>query len=306
MHNIIICLTPLHILIADKIIDSKNDELFQLIYFPDQDTEQHQYYFGRIRKKVDNAYYVPVTKKISKDIWKILNIAHILRRKNKPNFIVGNLKSIYSRLPIMFIGYANISTFDDGFANLLTNSFLDMQEKKYFKYFFKLFNPSLEYEKIRSNIQQHYTIFDNKEIINNTINIKLFDFNTNYSALTSSRQILLTAPFSEYKMLNEEEEIDLYLQIIKQFNITDILMHPNEKKRKLNQVNIIKSKLIAEEYIDILSEKSNVTVYALYSTALINLLNNKNISIINLHSSKIHTESNRSLFKDLGIKVIDV
>ncbi len=306
MHNIIICLTPLHILIADKIIDSKDNELFQLIYFPDQDTEQHQYYFERIRKKVDNAYYVPVTKKISKDIWKILNIARILKRKNKPNFIVGNLKSIYSRLPIMFIGYTNISTFDDGFANLLTDSFLDMEEKKYFKYFFKLFNPSLEYENIKSNIQKHYTIFNNKVITNNTIPIKLFDYNTSSSTLTSSKQILLTAPFSEYNMLSKEEEINLYLQVIDQFNITDILMHPNEKKRKLNQVNIIKSELIAEEYIDLLSEKFQVTVYALYSTALINLLSNKNINIVNLHTSKIHTEANRDIFESLDIKVIDV
>lgn len=306
MNNIIICLTPLHILIADKIIDNKKDKQFQLIYFPDQDTEQHQYYFERIRKKVDDAYYIPVSKNISKDIWKILNIVRILRRKNKSNFIVGNLKSIYSRLPIMLIGYSKITTFDDGFANLLAHSFLNMQERKYFKYFFKLFNPSLEYEKIKSNVHQHYTIFDNQKNIDDKIHIKLFDFHTQNLKLTSSRHILLTAPFSEYKIINEKEEFDLYSHVIIKYNITDILMHPNEKKRKLNQVNIIKSNLIAEEYINVLSEKFQVTVYAFYSTALINLLSNKNINIINLHTPKLHTESDRNIFKSLDIKVIDV
>lgn len=303
MHNIIICLTPMHILIANKIIDRKKKDSFDFIYLPDQDTDQHQYYFERISKKVDNSYYIPITKKIYKDIWKILNIAHKLRTKNKPNFIVGNLKSIYSRLPMMLIGYSNIDTFDDGFANLLNNSFLDMPEKKYFKYFFKAFYPSLEYEKIKLNTHHHYSIFGER---NNSNYIQLFNFNTNNMKLTSSKQILLTAPFSEYSMLNEKEEIDLYLRVISQFNITDILMHPNEKKQKLNKVHIIQSELIAEEYIDLLSKKYKITVYAFYSTALINLLSNKNINIINLHSPKMHNKNNKDIFKSLNIKVIDV
>lgn len=303
MHNIIICLTPMHILIASKIIDRKINDSFDFIYFPDQDTDQHKYYFERISKKVDNSYYIPITKKISKDIWKILKIAHILRRQNKPNFIVGNLKSIYSRLPIMLIGYSKIDTFDDGFANLLNNSFLDMPEKKYFKYFFRTFNPSLEYEKIKLNTHQHYSIFGET---NNSNFVQLFNFNTENMKLTSSKQILLTAPFSEYKMMTANEEIDLYMQVISQFNITDILMHPNEKNQKLHNVHIIKSKLIAEEYIDLLSKKYKITVYAFYSTALINLLSNKNINIINLHSPKIHNKNNKDIFKSLNIKVIDV
>ena len=34
------------------------------------------------------------------------------------------------------ISITGTTTFDDGFANLLPNSFLDKDEKKYFKYFF--------------------------------------------------------------------------------------------------------------------------------------------------------------------------
>ena len=51
--NLIICMTPLQVLIAEKILEERKDEQFQLIFISERDSEKDRFYFNRLSKKVD-------------------------------------------------------------------------------------------------------------------------------------------------------------------------------------------------------------------------------------------------------------
>jgi len=304
MINIFICMTPLHLLISEKILEQKINKVNFLIYIPNRNTEQNKHYFDRVNCSFHKAYYNPIDKNLFIYLYEIIKVCLKLRNDDKINYFVGNLKSVFSRLPMLITGYKEINIFDDGFANILPNSFLYQPEKKYIKIFFKIFNSRLEYEIAQNSIKKYYTIFKNNQILNHTY-IELFK-NTSSINSKNTRSILLTSPFSEYKILDTEEESNLYKKVIQEYSITDVLMHPNEKKIKISEINILNDIFIAEEYVSMLSKTSNIIVYAFYSTALLNLSLNDNLNIICLHYKKIHTIKNKIIFNSLDIKVKEI
>lgn len=62
MQNIIICTTPLQMLIAHKIIKTKADESFDLLVIAQQDNEKYRYYFNRLKKDCKKSLYYTLKK----------------------------------------------------------------------------------------------------------------------------------------------------------------------------------------------------------------------------------------------------
>ncbi len=316
MTEIFICLTPLHIITAEKILEVEKIKSAVLLYIPDQNSKQHRYYFDRVSKEFRFSFYCPIKKNIFYDTLQILKCLKklnlSLKKTVKPNIFIGNLRSIYPRLFIMSIDFSNIYTFDDGFANLLQKSFLHKDEKFIFRCFFKLFNPSLQYANIKNNIKKHYSIFSLKYQKNNhnKVFIKLFDFDCNQPQKNKPlKKVLLSAPFFEYNLLTKKEEQSLYNYIVDQFEIDCILKHPNEQtiKKLSRKIDYAKTLLIAEEFISNLTNDYRVKVYGFYSTALINIaLTNQDTEVFNIHYDRIHTKDNKRIFDSFEIKTVYV
>ena len=53
--NLIICTTPLHSLIAEKIIENRAGEFFHLIFISERGSNKDYFYFNRLSNKVNNA-----------------------------------------------------------------------------------------------------------------------------------------------------------------------------------------------------------------------------------------------------------
>jgi hypothetical protein len=254
---------------------------------------------------MEKTYYLSLTNNLIINIWHIILLMYKLRKMTYASVFVGNLKSIYIRTILLFIDYKQISTYDDGFANL-TNSFLNTPESKYLEFFFKLLSPKLQYKNVSKNIKTHYTIFDlyknnNMNKYKKTVKLTLFNNQSKIIATDVVKRILLTSPLSEYNILSLSIEQKLYQKVIKENKITDIIMHPSEKKEKINGTNIIKNILIAEESIGKIAKESKVIVYGFYSTALINLLSNENVKIVNIHVNEIHNDKNAIVFDSFNI-----
>jgi beta-galactosamide-alpha-2,3-sialyltransferase len=277
--NIFIVYTPLHILIAEKIVEKENLDK-TILFSPRRKTDKLDFYF---RKSIKFDYKVSGINNLIKLLFKF--------NKYKVNIFVGNLKKTYSRL-IIFLLHNRLNylfTFDDGSGNIAGKGYFYNKNENIISWiFFTLLNRKFLYKNIINLINKHYTIYKNLPNVFEEKNLKYLNLFPKIDKFKNIKKdkiiILLTNSFAEEKEMSLKDEIKLYDKIIFTFNVTHIIKHPLEKFNKVDEkrVTIIKSPFIAEEIIySLCKEYKNVKVIGIYSTVLFNLTS-LNIELINI------------------------
>ena len=284
MENIFICVTPLEILIAEKIIKFKKipKQECRIIFLIDKISKKNNYYFNRIKKistksnffllnkfKYPN-YYFKINKLVKKTSPKIIYIAAI--DSSLIQYVLS--KNIFKK----------IYTFDDGIGNLTKTYNTGFKKPTIKKILDFMLGINFGEKKIFENVKNHYTIYLNKK--NNFSKKPIFIGNLfkkvkfNKSKTCS---IIIGPVFRDLYHSNEKEKQSYILKkfksFLKKFTIDKkvyIINHPRELENKYfikNLVNI-NTKYLAEEYIiKIMSKKFNkITLYSFpVSTVSINL-----------------------------------
>lgn len=58
--SLIMCTTPLQMLIAEKIIELNSDKKFDLLVLVSNDNNKYAYYYNKLKEKcIDSFYYIP-------------------------------------------------------------------------------------------------------------------------------------------------------------------------------------------------------------------------------------------------------
>jgi len=263
--KIFICFTPLHVLIAQRIIDKESIKEYIYIYFTDIDTEKNKYYYNKLSENAIKSSYIVLKKNIIYD----LNIIFSLYKSIKPfiknkliSYYTGKVKSSHVRLLMFLTNYSNLITFDDGSGNISGSGyFYDENESMLFKLFFLLFKKELLYKNIKYNNLKHYTIFDLPNVFKCKILLNLFDTDKIISHNKNENiTILLTNAFAEDGEMKLDDEMKLYENIIDKYNVSHILKHPREQYKKIasQKIEELKSMKIAEELIYELNLEYNV------------------------------------------------
>ncbi len=275
--QLFICYTPLHVLIAQKIIKKNSINHYSFIYFYDIESDKNTYYFNLLQRNSNYSTKILRSKKYFTDFQNIYNIYRQLSLR-KPltdvTIYTANIKAVHTRFLMFLLNYKNLYTFDDGCANIAdTGYYANSNENLLYKLFFTLINPSLVYENLRDSMVIHYSIFKEKNIYPNVKYIDLFNSTEKQShTIKPQLTILLTSVLSENKMLGREEEIKLNQNIITHFNVNKIIPHPgNNKSNPYHNAEIIHSKLISEEIIFNLSKTYSLTIIGIFSSTLLNL-----------------------------------
>ncbi len=308
--KIIVCFTPLHVLIATRIIEIENITDYIFIYFVDSDTEKNRYYYEQLSKNAKFHSYIILKKQIISDLVVVYKLFRQLKNylNDEIVYYTGKIKSTHLRFLMLLTGFKTLKTFDDGSGNISgAGYFYQDDEIKLFKLIFLFFNKKLVYKNIKKIINTHYTIFDFPNVFQNQKLISLFkDRKINHIEEKEVLTILLTNAFAEDKEMNLEDEILLYTRIISKYNITHIIKHPREIYQKIENKNIIEfnNPKISEELIYELSKKYDLTVIGIYSTALLNLAQLENIHLINIHADLQKPLTGlQDLMKDLTVYV---
>lgn len=289
--SLIMCVTPLQLLIAEKIIIANPKKNFFLVMFPSTISERNlhksRYYFDKV-KLIDNVSCLWYEETNSKGIFK--NIYNFLKIKLKfdnlklviNEYYLASIDSIYFQY---FLSKKNqdslVYTFDDGVANIYEDSVYYIQkEKPMLSLFLKLMGVSIFQNEIKKLSVRHYTIFyDFKNIINNTEYIDIFGEskfkNNNKNSVFS---IFLGQPLDLMKGGMTYSELEV---ICHKLEINQYFPHPVEEN-KFTSFEIVQTNLIFEDYIKLLFDTTDykITVYSLCSTAALSLLNHKNINVI--------------------------
>lgn len=292
LSNIIVCMTPLQALIAERIIENDSKNSYDLIYITYYNQEKNKYYYDRISKKANKAKFLYV----KKNFFTFFRITLTLLNdyENLYNELyVATIHDKYCHFLSSKVKYKKLKTYDDGFGNIYPNSVFYQKAHQSFlkKCILYILGINKSMQKIRAESEEHVTIYKNtSNIIGATKYIELFDD----LKITPNNQkqvsFFLGQPLKE---LNENFNDSFINDIISKIKVDYYVPHPAEKYKIVGDVDIVKTDLIFEDFlIEKLNncEISNVIIYSFFSTALFNLNNYKGVKVISVYNSLIRQE----------------
>lgn len=308
-HSLIMCTTPLQMVIAERIIKINPSQSFDLLVVSNQYNEKFQFYYEKLGNFcIESGYYQPLQGVMSYlDI--SIQFSRFLKEKNlNKNYdclYLASIDSIYFQYILSVNPSANILTFDDGTANITDSSIYKKPAKnRYIKRVLsRLLGVRYDMAAIKSNSELHYTIYnDVPNIIDKTQFIKLYDEkrSVNLNSKKQVKKIFLGQPLDEISRTLED------LDIVKLLNVLDIdyyFPHPREQLTDLKNVEIIYSNLIIEDFIiDYLKNNPDIEidVYSFISTANLNIASIEGVNSRFIYNSLIYqlNESFYSLAKE--------
>lgn len=292
--SLIMCVTPLQILIAEKIIQSRPTEDFDVIIFALENNQKFNYYAEKLKKYAKAYWYSHVAYKSS--IYNLINFLKFIVQFNfngfnrkYDNYYLSSIDSRYfqyilSKKP----NSSSVFTFDDGTANIVKTSIYYLKnlndEKK--NKIFKSLGIKYFQDDIKSMSKLHYTIYPQFEnIIENIKEIKLFDSNVKNKIRDKCLNIFLGQPYEE---LDSNLSTDNIEKLMDQLNINLYFPHPREKKN-IKNVETVNTKKIFEDYIvDFLdrNEDCYLNIYTFMSSAALNV---KSFDGINIYFIQTNT-----------------
>uniref|UniRef100_UPI001C0749A6 glycosyltransferase family 52 n=1 Tax=Acinetobacter lactucae TaxID=1785128 RepID=UPI001C0749A6 len=171
--NLIICLTPLQMLIMEKILSKKKNrgEDYTFICICYNYNEKYDTYFNRLSKSVDSSfiYKVSSVSKIGR-FFDLLNYNKSIVNKLEENFnniYFASIDNPFVQLILSKVKSNNFISFDDGTANLWENSVYNrpLERSNIQKILSRLVGIKFNEELIKSKISKHYTIFYNNRYL---------------------------------------------------------------------------------------------------------------------------------------------
>lgn len=272
--SLIMCITPLQMLIAEKIIYKFKDQKFDVIIVALADNEKYRYYYKKLEKISCNSfYYVPKDGFLG-----FLEYINLLKKNGfagkYANCFLASIDSRYFQYIISKNKNTNIYTFDDGMANIIKNSIYYTNENipSWKKLIWNFIGIDSYMEDIKKSSKKHYTLYESvSNIIDNTESLKLFESSKSKGKPTKKINIYLGQPLTEISEKFTEQYI---LKTLDTLQIDCYFPHPREKTVPKGNFEIISTPLILEDYlIEYLAENKTVDInlYSYISSALLNV-----------------------------------
>jgi N-acetyllactosaminide alpha-2,3-sialyltransferase len=303
-------MTPLHTLIAKKIIQQQKIETYVLLYYYYEANEKITYYYEQLANDAAKSFFIKKVNSGVKAFSILVSLSRHLRGWVSPSATLycGNIKTIYSRLPIYFLKIRKIHSFDDGIGNVCGEGYFYKGRLPSVKdNFLRVLGLDFSYSFAYGLVQKHYTIYKAPNAMAHTVYLKLFNFETGAAgAGTQPTSVLLTSTLFEDGVTTLELEQRLYAAAIRDFNVRYIIPHPLELTVKSVDTAIIKirSQKIAEEIVvDLLKEHGQISVIGWYSSALVHLVDVPGITAINISfNNNLPLEKTLAFFESQNVR----
>lgn len=306
--NLIICYTPLQVLIAEKIIEQHSEELFYAIMVDSVGNEKFRYYASRLASKATIFLTVNESFKSLRRLKDILSLKFRFHQFNFDKVFVASINDLYIQNIISTIRFNDFFTFDDGTSNIVQNGAFYALEKKNIKR--RIINcltgNKYDIQKLKALSQLHYTIFPNfPNIIKNCTAINLNTLTeTNEVSINKddSIHILLGQPV----YLDQKKNIKLAKKAIEKFGIQKYFPHPREDYI-VDGVSYIETPLIFEDYL-MQNQDKFYRIYTYFSSSVFQILNFPNVEVISLRveTDNISYNTVYNMFDLLGIPILDI
>lgn len=326
--NLIICCTPLHVIIAERIIQLHPDEEFYgIIYSPVEPISmKYAHYAHRLEKKCGHTIKIlyPIYKQGQfKAIWRSISNIYQAHKVQKFDCIFS---AHFLHEEISYLIYqqkhAEIKTFDDGSMNLMLRS--NQQDEhdpkgRLYHLLTNMFRIPAEKE-ILNKRTEHFTIYRQKNIINapkmtfiNLLGDDIIEVRKLYTgAIKASKEIsiFLGQPIYEFEVNGTERNITMTQNLINSLRIKYYYPHPRERY-KIHNIEYINSPLIFEDYLLRELKHNKETRYKVYtfcSSTLLNLQDVPNVEFTAFLPSDCPTRllETYDLVRNCNIPIVEI
>ena len=311
--SLIMCVTPLQMMIAEKIIQLNPEQDFDLLVIALSDNDKYRYYYDRLKNIcISSLYYTT-----EKGMKGFLNYIRKLK-KNKLNekyesLYLASIDSRHFQYVLSRNKKANIYTFDDGTANIIPQSlyYSNSKPKLFKRMVWRGFGIKHYMKDIKKSSTLHYTIYkDVPNIIEKTQFIKLYgEYKLSSTPVTRVVKMYLGQPLEEISIDFNSQYV---AEIIAKLDMDFYYPHPREKGIPKGEFDIITSQLVFEDYIISYLEDNPgvmVKVYSFISSAMLNIANLDRIELNYIYDSYLY-ESYKDFYNfandSFNIKSIDI
>lgn len=308
------CLTPLHVLIARRIAESRGAPFSTGLYITSADNEKQRHYANVMREFCARTEYLILP---GEDSYRGQKHVAIWKRRVKYRFAFrrfGRVNTVYVPSSINHciyvlltaVRHSELVTFDDGVSNVNPDSPLYKIHTRIPAIIFYLMAGVTNWpERIRARASNHYSIYDMENICSPVSRIKLIDGTGQMSgsAVKSAPARILFGPAPEVR----PEVWEALRNAARRFALDAYLPHPRETRRMIEGIEYLETPLVAEDYIlDRLRKDPNLAfqIYGYDSSALINLARTPRIEVFSLLNDTARTSSLRSLMEKSGVVML--
>lgn len=289
--SLIMCVTPLQMLIAEKIIDLKSDESFDLLVVALNDNEKYRAYFERVKKHcVNSLYYVQgKSRLVFFDYIKKLKKNNLDIKYN--NYYLASIDSRHFQYIISKNKHSDVFTFDDGTANIMpSSSYYSNSKPKFLKRaVWRILGVKYYMKDLKEKSLLHYTLYkDIPNIIDNQQYLSLIPLGDEKQSVLKDKtiRVYLGQPLTD---ISEKFDLSFVKSNVDKLKVNYYYPHPREKVYPEGNYQIIQSPLIFEDYIvQFLKDNPNVSieVYSFTSTALLNIMSLDRVQVIYIYDNQ--------------------
>lgn len=289
---LIICLTPLQMIIARKIVELNPCKDFDLLVITSNDDIKYRAYYKELKKLCKNSlYYIPKKGLIGFFYFmKELKVGKI--NNNYKCIYLASIDSRNCQYIISKNDLANIYTFDDGLANIISQDvyYSNDTPTNWKKVIWRFIGIKYYIKDIRDKSLLHYTIYEGlPNITEKTHLIRLYENYESKPVITNKTvSIYIGQPLEEISDIFTTEYIE---KILQKLNIDFYYPHPREGIIAKGDFDIIKSELVFEDYIiKYLQQNPNlkVRVYSFISSAGLNLFSLNRIEVSYIYDKELY------------------
>lgn len=287
--NLIICTTPLHVVIAERIIDlHPNEEFLGIVYSPDNIiSDKYAHYVKRLEAKCGHRVKVIYPKYGNGTLRALLGIlSDVFYGYRLPKFDVV-IKADYLAEDAVYTMIrqqaAELKSFDDGLMNIALCTYAkqkQVEKGRLYKIVTRILGIEIKEGQIISRLTEHFTIYKQKNVIHAPKMTYIDLFPSQVERISEIRDleeepisIFLGQPIYELEYGREYRNVEVTQYLIDKYHIQYYYPHPREKYQ-IAGVQYINSPLIIEDYLlqELARNKGkSYNVYTYCSSALVNL-----------------------------------
>nr|DAC80233.1 TPA_exp: Gtr13 glycosyltransferase [Acinetobacter baumannii SDF] len=308
--SLVICFTPLQMLIAEKIVAQQPS--VDLIVIALNNNDKYKYYYNIFQHpNIAKQYYLFDNNKSR--FFKFINIIkfneNFKLEKFYENIYISSIDNKYTHNILSKVNFNNLYTYDDGTANIVKNSIYFKQtfESKLKDIVLKLIGIRFNLNKIKKLSRKHYTIYKGiQNIVEQTEYVSIIEKKEEDRNIFIDQEIKI---FLGQPLKDIDKNFDTLalkkLLVMEEVNYH--FKHPRETDEAFFEE--IKTSYIFEDFFaKELSKYRKVIIYTLSSTAALNIisLDNVEIRLIKNNTVEIKYPDLVQLFIKSGATVIDM
>jgi len=311
--SLCICLTPLHVLTAEKVSESTGQPFDKGIYFSYNSDSKTEHYYNKMTSFCKESEFVLLPNDNMNSPFKHLKIL-VQRWKFFFRFAYfSKFKDVY--LPTSYNTYLMIllaitrksrtHTFDDGILNIAYEEIVSPYRAKslFAKVYEKLTGVFYSIDDLVKRSKEHYSIYPAAQnVCTNVKEISLLDAYVPEAEQKNIKRIFIgPAPEADDELWHKVNKK------IQEVMPDEFLPHPRDIHQKAKNVHYTQTHLIAEDYVISQLEQnpnSAIEVYGLQSSALIHLAKLPNVVVFSFIDNNPQNDFMRRLLSNYGVEMI--